>query len=132
MDRATVLLVNAIERDKASKWCASAPEGTVVEFRKAKRSIPQNDRLHAMLTPLSKQLLYHGLKLSVDDWKLVFMASLNTELRLVPNLDGTGFVDLGRKTSRLSKPECTDLMTLIEMYGAKNGVDFGSERKDAA
>ena len=124
MDRATVLLVDPIERDKAALWCQKLPDGTVVEFRKNKRSIPQNDRLHAMITPIARKLLWHGQKLSVDDWKLVFMSSLKTEMRIVPNINGDGFVNLGRKTSRLTKAECTDLMTIIEAFAAREGVDL--------
>ncbi|HQN52055.1 MAG TPA: recombination protein NinB, partial [Phenylobacterium sp.] len=67
---------------------------------------------------------HHGVKLSPDDWKLVFLDALGRELRMVPNLDGTGFVNLGRSSSDLSKSEMTDLIELIFAYGAKHGVEF--------
>lgn len=77
-----------------------------------------------MLTDVAQQLTHHGVKLSPDDWKLVFLDGLKRELRLVPNLDGTGFVNLGRSSSDLSKAEMSDLMELIAAFGAQHGVAF--------
>jgi hypothetical protein len=124
MSRATVILYRDADRAKAAKWAQTAPAGTVVEFRESKRTIPQNSRLHAMLTTLARQLAYHGQRLDVDDWKLVFLDALNREVRIVPALDGQGFVNLGRKTSKLTKDECTALMDLIEAFAAQHGVDL--------
>lgn len=124
MSRALLILSYAADRAKATNWIAKAPAGTRVEFKAPKRTLPQNDRLHAMLTELAAQVVWHGQKLSVDDWKLVFMDGLNRELRIVPNLDGNGFVNLGRSTSKLSKDEFSDLMELVEAFGAKHDVIF--------
>jgi len=128
MGRAVLILNGKIERDKARAWIDKAPPGTRVEFKASKRSIPQNDRLHAMLTVLAEQLAWHGQKLDVDDWKLVFLDGLNREVRVVPSLDGRGFVNLGRRTSRLTKDEFTQLMDLIEMFAAQQGVSLGEEQ----
>lgn len=78
----------------------------------------------AMLTDIASQVEWHGLKLSADDWKLIFLDGLKAELRLVPNIDGNGFVNLGRSSSDLSKEEMGDLMALIEAFGANHGVVF--------
>lgn len=124
MTRAVLVLRNAADRDKAAAWCRNAPAGTRVEFKQVKRSLPQNDRLWAMLTDISRQLAWHGVRLSPDDWKLVMLDGLKRELRLVPNIDGTGFVNLGRSSSDLSKQEFTDLIELVFAFGAKHGVTF--------
>lgn len=89
------------------------------------RTVNQNDRLHPLIRPIAKQLTWHGQILSVDDWKLVFMDALSREMRVVPNIDGTGFVQLGRKTSKLTVAEMSDLMTLIEAFAAQHGIDVG-------
>ncbi len=85
-----------------------------------------------MLTDVSIQLVWHGQRLTPDDWKLVMLDGLKRELRIVPNIDGTGFVNLGRSSSDLSKAEMGDLMTLIEMFGAKHGVVFRDTEARAA
>jgi hypothetical protein len=78
----------------------------------------------AMLCELATQLAWHGQKLTPDDWKLVMLDGLKRELRMVPNMDGNGFVNLGRSSSDLSKQEMTDLIELIFAFGAKHGVVF--------
>lgn len=124
MTRAVIVLNDEQERGRAKRWAAQLPAGTRVEFKAPKRSLPQNDRMWAMLTDIATQLPWHGIKLSPDDWKLLFLDSLKRELRMVPNLDGNGFVNLGRSSSDLSKAEMTDLIDLIGMFGANHGVVF--------
>ncbi|RTE91882.1 recombination protein NinB [Bradyrhizobium sp. LVM 105] len=124
MTRAVIVLTQEAERQKAARWAAKLPPGTRIEFKAPKRSIPQNDRMWAMLTDISSQLKWHGLRLTADDWKLIFLDALKREVRMVPNLDGNGFVSLGRSSSDLSKAEMTDLIDLISAFGANHGVVF--------
>jgi hypothetical protein len=85
----------------------------------------------AMLTDIASQLEWHGHKLSTNDWKLLFLDALKREARAVPNLDGNGFVSLGRSSSDLSKQEMGDLLTLIEEFAVRHGVQFGGEEEAA-
>lgn len=124
MGRATIILGGQETRAKAANWIQKAPHGTRVEFRASKRSIPQNDRMWAMLTDIAEQLTWHGVKLSTDDWKLVMLDALKREIRMVPNIDGNGFVNLGRSSSDLTKDEMSALMEIIAAFGAKHGVVF--------
>lgn len=127
MSRATIILTDAHTRAKAANWIHAAPAGTRIEFRTSKRTLPQNDRMWAMLTDIAEQLTWHGVKLTPDDWKLVMMDALKREIRMVPNIDGNGFVNLGRSSSDLSKDEMSELMELIAAFGAKHGVVFHDE-----
>lgn len=132
MSRALVILASRAEREKAARWCMTAPLNTRVEFKEAKRSIPQNARMWAMLTDVAQQVQWHGQRLSADDWKLIFLSGLNQEMRLVPNITGNGFVNLGRSSSDLSKSEMGDLMELIAAFGAQHGVIFHEHEEAAA
>lgn len=124
MSRALVTISEDGDRHRVARWAMLAPQGTRVEFKASKRTIPQNDRLWAMLTDVATQLAWHGMKLSPDDWKIIFMDALNREVRMVPNIDGTGFVNLGRSSSDLSKEEMSDLFEIIHAFGARQGVVF--------
>jgi len=124
MSRAVIVLGEREGRDKATRWIAQAPIGTRVEFKAPKRSLPQNDRMWAALTDIAEQLPWHGIKLTPDDWKLIFLDALKRELRMVPNIDNSGFVNLSRSSSDLSKAEMIDLLTLIDAFGAQYGVVF--------
>lgn len=129
MSRAVLILHRQSDRDRAASWVRQAPWGTRITFQEAKRTTDQNARMWAMLTEVARQVKWHGQRLSADDWKLVFMAALGSELRLVPNLDGTGFVQLGRSSSDLSVAEMSDLMDLIAAFGAREGVTFAETER---
>jgi hypothetical protein len=132
MSRVAVTLRTTADRQKVCKWVMNVDAGTRVELKEAKRSQQQNDRMWAMLTEVSQQLLWHGVKLSTEDWKLVFLDALKREVRMVPNIDGNGFVNLGRSSSDLSKGEFSDLIEIIFAFGAKHGVQFQDDREVAA
>lgn len=131
MTRATLVLHSPEIRARAINWVQRMPAETRVEFKAPKRTLPQNDRFWAHLTDVAMQLPWHGIKLSADDWKLIFLDALKRELRMVPNLDGSGFVNLGRSSSDLSKGEMADLITLIEEFGARHGVVFHDREPQA-
>lgn len=124
MSRYLLTLRSTAERDRAIRFVAKAPPGTRVEFKAAKRSLPQNDKMWAMLTDVAQQVKWHGVTLRPDDWKLIFLDALKRELRMVPNLDGTGFVNLGRSSSDLTKDEMGQLLELITAWGTQHGVAF--------
>jgi hypothetical protein len=128
MGRAVLILNGKVDREKAARWIAKAPVGTRVEFKASKRSIPQNDRMWAMLTVLSENLLWHGQRLTPDDWKLVMLDGLSREVRAVPAIDGRGFVNLGRSSSSLTKDEMAQLMDLMEAFAAQHGVNLSEEQ----
>lgn len=124
MSRYLLTLRSTAERDRAIRFVAKAPPGTRVEFKAAKRTLDQNSKMWAMLTDVAQQVKWHGVTLRPDDWKLIFLDALKRELRMVPNLDGTGFVNLGRSSSDLTKDEMAQLLELITAWGAQHGVMF--------
>ncbi|RMF04817.1 MAG: NinB family protein [Alphaproteobacteria bacterium] len=124
MPRALIILRSERDRQRAIDWAKRAPLGTRIEFKAARRSLPQNALMWTMLTDIATQKRYHGVKLSPNDWKLLFLDALKREVRTVPNLDGNGLVPLGRSSSDLSKEEMSDLLELIAAWGAQNGVVF--------
>lgn len=86
------------------------------------RSTAQNSRMWAMLSEVAAQVVWHGRKLTPDEWKHVFSASLKRQ-DVVPGLDG-GFVVLGQATSKMTIAEMGELMELISAFGAERGVRF--------
>lgn len=124
MTRATIILNSDRDRERAADWCRRIAHGTRVEFKAVKRSPAQNDLMWALLTDVSRQVEWHGLKLFADSWKLIFLDGLKRELTIVPNIDGTGFVNISRSSSDLSKEEMSDLIELIRAFGAQHSVVF--------
>ena len=122
MGRAVIILAADRFRQKALAWIAKAPLGTRVTFQGPQRSLPQNDKMWAMLTEVSEQLDWHGQKYQPDDWKDYMMHGLRRG-RWMPDEDG-GMVPIGMRTSKLSKSEFAELITFIEAFGARHGVVF--------
>lgn len=96
------------------------------------RTAEQNAKLWPMLNDIAKQIPWHGLTLSADDWKLIMLDALSKEMRIVPNVNGDGFINLGRSSSRLSKAEFSDLIELIYAFGAGRGVVWSDPAEKAA
>ena len=94
----------------------------VIEVRAETRSLEQNARLWAMLADISKQVEWYGHRLTPDEWKDVFSASLK-RTKVVPGLDG-GFVVCGQSTSKMTIAEMCELQELMEAFGAQKGVRF--------
>jgi S-adenosylmethionine:diacylglycerol 3-amino-3-carboxypropyl transferase len=118
-----------------ANWQAHARAGrplsvTVTEHR-ATRTAGQNARMWAMLNDVARQVDWYGRRLAPEEWKDVFTAALKRQ-KVVPGLDG-GFVVLGASSREMTVAEMSELMELIEAFGAEHGVRFGEvERPEGA
>ena len=131
MSRLAFTLVNDAVRQCAYNALFSAPLKSRVEIKGPARSNDQNARLWAMLGDIAKQLTWHGQSLEAEEWKLVFLDALKREMRIVPSIDGRGFVPLGRSSSALTKAEFSDLFLIIEAFAAEKGVIFHTNMEAA-
>ena len=124
MSRALIQVSSDIDRNRAARWAMQAPPGTRIEFKEPKRSLPQNDRMWAMLTDVATQKEHAGRKYTPDQWKVLFMHACGREVQFVPALDNSTFIPWGQSSSDLTKAEMTDLIEFIFAWGAENGVTF--------
>lgn len=114
-------------RQLAASYCLEAPEGMVVTFKEPTRSLEANAAMWAKLSDISKQVVWYGKKLTPEDWKTVLSASLR-QTRVVPTIDGDGFVPLGMSTSKMSVKEMSALLDLIDAFAAQQGVVFSAPK----
>ena len=91
-----------------------------VVLQRPARSLSQNRKMWPMLTDVTKQVNWYGEKLDTDDWKDMFMSSLNKQ-RAVPGIDG-GFVGLSKRTSKLDKEGFAQLIEVIYAFGSEQNV----------
>jgi hypothetical protein len=118
-----VFVINDRNRRHVAEQVANLPGGYVIKAGPATRTLEANAAMWAMLTDISKQVVWHGRKLDAESWKHIFSSSLRKQ-DVVPNLDGTGFVVMGVSTSSMSKAEMSELLELIQAFGAQQGVKF--------
>lgn len=118
-----------------------------VTIAEPKRSTEQNARMWALLTDVSDQVGWRmarwrgdrclqvgayvpltdepdAKRLTPEQFKAVLSAAL-TRPQLFAGVDG-GIVQEAARTSRMTKKELSDLMTLIEAFGADRGVRWTS------
>lgn len=131
MSRHTIILRGSADRARVVKYASAAPVGTRVEFKAAKRTLPQNDRMWAMLTYIAAQKEHCGRKYTPDQWKVLFMHACGREMQFVPTLDGQAFMPLGYRSSELSKDEMSALIDCMAAWGAENGVTFHDQEQAA-
>ena len=125
-------LVNETVKNNLISFIRSLPADSknplVVCIQEMTRTLEQNARMWATLTDISEQVVWHGLKLTPEEWKHVFTATLKGQ-KTVPNLDGTGFIILGQSTRTMSKKEFSNLLELAYAFGAEQGVKWSETAK---
>jgi hypothetical protein len=117
-------LVHQEARNRAIEAIRNAPDGWIVKILEPTRNNDQNALMWSLLSEVSAKVNWHGNKLSSEEWKDVFTASLKKQ-KVVPNLDGDGFVVCGQSTSKMSKRDFSELCELILAFGAQNDIKFG-------
>lgn len=117
-------------RARAIELIGQAPDGWVAELREPKRTLDQNDKMHAMLTDiaLAKPL---GRTHTPDDWKAIAMNACNWECAFCEGLDGRPF-PIGFRSSRLTKAQMSTLIDWLQAFGDEHGVVWSDPQERAA
>ena len=121
-DKQTFFLINPQVKQNAMQAIKMASKDMICEIKKKTRSLEQNAKMWAMLAEVSDQVNWYGNKLTSDEWKDVFSASLKSQ-KVVPGIDGS-FVVCGQRTSKMTKSEMAELIELMMAFGAERGVKF--------
>lgn len=110
-------------RERAVHGVRTAPQGYAVTIDEPTRTKEQNAALWPLLDEIAEQVIWCGTKLTNEEWKDIFVATLYGQ-KSVPNLDKTGFIILGRRTSKMSKRDFSQLLDLIAAFAAEHDVTF--------
>lgn len=131
---------------------AEAGEEMVIEIDEPKRTLPQNNRMWAMLTDVADQVGWKrarwrndrciedgryirfdmhptAARLSPEEFKDVLTAALKRP-RLFGSIDGGGIVAVGLRTSKMPKKDMTQLIELIFQFGAEHDVEWSEKAKE--
>lgn len=113
-------LISQQIRQNTCQAVMNAPEGYQVTIAQKTRTLDQNSLLWAKLTEISRTVVWHGQKLTPENWKDIFTAALKRQA-VVPGLDG-GFVVLGTSTRRMTKGEMSDLIELMNAFQSEQAA----------
>jgi hypothetical protein len=95
----------------------------VVSVDREKRTTDQNRKLWPMLHDIARQVTWYGAMHSEEVWKDLITGTFR-QCKVLPNLDGTGFVMTGLSTSKLSKADFSALIEYIYAFGADRDVKW--------
>lgn len=129
----TFRLVHPTARQLASKACINAPDGWLVELRPATKSRDQEAKYHAMFGDVARQVEFMGRKQDSETWKRLLVdafarvkAAEGDPVQgvgaIMPNLDGSGFVQLGVQTRKFSKRHASEFIEFLLAWGVDNDV----------
>ena len=123
-------LTGELSRQRACQAIMGAPMGANAVIEPETRTLPQNAKMHAMLSDiaLAKPM---GRTLSPETWKCLLMDDLGFKPKWEPSLDGDGVVNTGYRSSRLTVAQMSDMIERMYAFGAEHGVEW-SEPMQAA
>ena len=122
----TVILIDAARRALAKSLIDRAPDRSEVVIGPPLRTNDQNAKMRAMISDISRAKC-EGRMWIPETWKCGLMALAGHQSRFENGLDGTGPFPSGFHSSRLTKEQMSDLIEVMYDYGARHGVEWGSE-----
>ena len=116
------ILAHQDARNRALEAVRNAPMGQWVTISDPKRSGEQNALLHAKLTEIAETRIWAGAKQSSEVWKRLLTAAwcraTGQPVTMLPAIDGMGVDIVFRRTSELTKRECSELLEFIIAWEA--------------
>ena len=114
--------------DKIKKALDSGKHLTM-EIKLASKSREQEEKYHAMINDIAKQAQHLGAKWSSEDWKRLLVDQYlreteNIHGKIVPNLDGSGIVQLGFQTRKFTKEQASEFVEWLYSWSANNGINL--------
>lgn len=111
------------------KQALDAGRPLIMDIQQAPKSRPQEEKYHAMIGEIAKQAEHLGAKWDAESWKRLLVDQFLRENgkggnRVLPNLDGTGIVQLGFQTRKFSKEQASEFVEWLLAWGAEHGITY--------
>lgn len=123
-----IWLVGKSQREYALSALQQAPDNAVVSITKPTRTVPQNQKMWAMLRDVS-EAKPEGRNYTPDTWKAAFMQSLGHQCQFAEGLDGSGPFPVGFRSSHLNVAQMRDLIEVMYEYGTRHGVQWREAKR---
>lgn len=101
----------------------------VLEIKRESKTRQQEKLYHQHIGKVATQARHLNCVYNEEDWKRIlvdaYLRESNQESgKLIPNLDGTGVIQLGFQTRKFSKEKASEFVSWLEAWCANNGVDI--------
>ena len=127
------ILSHDTARRFAAAACMTMPDGFHVWIDEPKKKRIQEEKYHAMIGDIAKQIEHAGRKWDAESMKRLLVDDFAEEMRLAgtplrhdgsvtPSLDGSRIVQLGIQTRRFTIREASAFIEYLNAQGALHGV----------
>jgi hypothetical protein len=120
-DKQLFRLINIDVRRRAANAVMSAEDGYMVKITPPTRNLEQSAKFHATCGDAAKTRLYCGKKLSLEQWKVLFISghAIATGLgaQMVPGLENE-FVNIRESSASMSVSRMSSLIEYANAYMA--------------
>ena len=105
-----------------------------LEVKDASKSREQEEKYHAIIGDIAKQAQHLGAKWDTEDWKRLLVDQFIKDMnglggsKIIPNLDGSGIVQLGFQTRKFTKEQASLFVEFLQAWAADNGVTLNETR----
>ena len=131
-----VRIVGELQRDTAIAILQNAPLDAnkplemILREEKCKRTLEQSAKFHAMCGDVANQKQWGGKKLSLDQWKVLFVSghtvATNGSSEIVPGIEGE-FVNIRESTANMTLSRLSSLIEYVYAWGSENGIMWGAK-----
>lgn len=100
-----------------------------IEVKQESKTRDQEEMYHAIIGKIAKQAQHQGARWNAEDWKRLLLHEFAKQAnlsqgRIVASLDGTGIVQLGLQSRKLTKEQGSEFIEFLFAWGVQNGVDL--------
>ena len=100
-----------------------------IEVKQESKTRDQEEKYHAMIADIAEQAQHQGARWNAEDWKRLLLHEFAKQAnlpqgRIVASLDGTGIVQLGLQSRKLTKEPGGEFIEFLFAWAAQNGVDL--------
>lgn len=115
---------------RSSQTTGSMKSSHAVMPSSGRRTLDQSAKLWAIAGDISKSgKEWGGIQLSKGNWFRLLVASIYGQ-KMVPALDGNGFVFVDARTSRMTKAQISEVIAFAEAWCAEQGIELSDEGGD--
>jgi putative recombination protein ninB len=130
-DKQTFFLRNEQVRSNCQAFIQDLPtddkKPLVIKIQPMTRNLEQNNKLHAMLSDISKQCEFGGEKRDINTWKMIFCSAhriaTGDKAEMAIGLEGE-VINLRESTAQMSVKRMASLIEYVTAWGVQNGVKF--------
>lgn len=103
-----------------------------LEIKAQSKSRDTEKLYHELIGQIAKQSQHMGAKWSAEDFKRLLVDQFMRDIgegggRVIPNLDGTGIVQLGTQTRNFTQEQGSEFIEWLYSWAANNGVTIDEQ-----